>query len=115
MKAHSIESACDACAGAGDDENCMCGGSGLATDAVVYLRDQLLKRPKRAVVEHTVPDCGYDYWYLAINGTILLAEGDVCQSDYRFTHTGPDKRNTAGERLWTKERLELAAKLINGG
>lgn len=33
---------CDACAGMGDDPGCMCGGSGLAVDAVDYLRERLL-------------------------------------------------------------------------
>lgn len=31
---------CDACAGAGGDPDCMCGGSGSAADAVVHLRNE---------------------------------------------------------------------------
>jgi hypothetical protein len=34
---------CDACAGKGENPNCMCGGSGHAKDAVVYLRTRLLQ------------------------------------------------------------------------
>jgi len=34
---------CDACTGAGDRPDCMCNGSGKAVDAVVYLRELLLK------------------------------------------------------------------------
>jgi len=34
------EGMCDACAGEGP-ANCMCGGSGKAADAVIYLREKL--------------------------------------------------------------------------
>lgn len=32
---------CDACAGEAENPKCMCGGSGLAVDAVQYLRQRL--------------------------------------------------------------------------
>lgn len=35
--------ACDACAGQGGNPGCMCGGTGLASDAVCYLRSKLLE------------------------------------------------------------------------
>ena len=34
---------CDGCAGKGDNKNCMCGGTGNATDAVTYLRKRLVR------------------------------------------------------------------------
>lgn len=34
---------CDGCAGQPGKVDCMCGGTGLASDAVVYLRERLLK------------------------------------------------------------------------
>lgn len=115
MKAPSIEAACDACAGVGDDPDCMCGGSGLATDAVAYLRDQLLKRPKRAEVRcNNDGDFGTPSTYhLAIVDICLIEEGDICHADYRF-NIGPERKNAKGDRLWTRERLELAARLVNG-
>lgn len=41
-EAAEARGACDACAGSGGGDGCMCGGSGKAADAVVYLRSNLL-------------------------------------------------------------------------
>ena len=41
---------CDSCAGRGGDPDCMCGGTGRATDAVIYLRDRL--QEATAVLEY---------------------------------------------------------------
>jgi RecJ-like exonuclease len=42
-----MANACDACAGQGDNPKCMCGGSGKAVDAMIYLREQLVKSLNR--------------------------------------------------------------------
>lgn len=34
---------CDGCAGKGDNKDCMCGGTGKAVDAVIYLRRRVLR------------------------------------------------------------------------
>lgn len=41
-KVASLGWRCDACAGSGDDPNCMCEGTGQADRAVVYLRERVL-------------------------------------------------------------------------
>lgn len=40
-----IETMCDVCIGRADDPECMCGGTGKARDAAIWLREQLLRRP----------------------------------------------------------------------
>ena len=48
------EGACDVCGGVGkllDDQPCLCGGSGLASDAVVELRRLLGEEERRADTE----------------------------------------------------------------
>ena len=55
---------CDACAGQGNFPNCMCGGTGHATDAVIYLRDRVIELEKRIDLIATEL-CKYgdaDYW-----------------------------------------------------
>jgi hypothetical protein len=50
---------CDVCAGVGDNPNCMCGGTGRASDAVIHLRQRVYDLTAALAAEYRrgVDDC----------------------------------------------------------
>lgn len=50
LKKYRYGAMCDACMGVPGTVTCMCGGSGMASDAVTYLRKQLIE--ERAMVQY---------------------------------------------------------------
>lgn len=104
----SPEAACDACAGAGDNANCMCGGSGLATDAVVWLREQLLRRAPRAEVVEI-----YGVAVLRVGGVNVTQDGCPCTDSAVREAIRHD--DYFARFQWSRARLEYAAKKINRG
>lgn len=75
---------CDGCAGKGDNKVCMCGGTGHAKDAVVYLRKRLL-RAEEALEFYADPDTYFACAFFfdppcgAFREDFSLVEGDTVE------------------------------------